>query len=200
MKRMTWKALFTLAPLITIISLASFAQAEYVPPPSGPYESSVVIKSTVSSTDQPQQVYKFPPADLELELDERPVSDTAAGTMPPTAPAAPAPHATATSQGMPRQSVTVERPNVAAPMPNRSPVQAFTPGAQAQRQWQPGPSATGAPWPGGQQSYYPYQAYPYGYGYGYPDYRGSQYDDWGAPFGNMPSPWNMMRDNPFFSE
>jgi hypothetical protein len=179
--------------------------AEYVPPPSGPYQSSVVITSKSSSEQSDGQVYRFPPSDLTFEPEpDEPVVNR--GRVPP-----------GTNQPGGPVGATMSYPdftqapqdaqagyNTPSPRPAYPPV---TPNNEA-RQWNADPRYSSGMAPGQWyqqpqgEGYYPYSApggYPYANPYYYQGYQGSGYDATNS-FGSMPSPWSMMRDNPFFSE
>jgi hypothetical protein len=203
MRSKTTKAL----PLVLSAGLLTVGAplfAEYVPPPSGPYQSSVVITSKSTSEQSDGQVYRFPPADLTLEPepDESVVNMVVPPRDNPAVDPAGRPMSYPDYAASPRGLQTAPNTQLTQPVyPSLAP-------NNEQGPWSvdPGYSAGMAPGQYYQQpqggGYYPYSTpggYPYANPYYYQDYQGTRYDT-NSPFGTMPSPWSMMRDNPFFSE
>jgi hypothetical protein len=193
-----------------VLACSGFAWAEYVPPPSGPYQSSVVITSKDTTEQNNEHIYRFPPADLNIQED-----DTAPLSLESSDP----PSGMSNNSSLPAQYLEYRsepalndapRPDLRdysppAPYPNAN--AAGSPIIQQQGYSAPANPGQGrqGPWydkPQG-QAYNPYSGqsyYPYSNPYYYQEYRDSRYEDQYSPFGTMPSPWSMMRDNPFFSE
>lgn len=178
------------------------AARDYVPPPNGPYQSTVVIDNTASGQSD-HQVYKFPPPDILMDeklpqnkLDRPPLNRPQADSMPyPDSAAVP----------QPAQQPAMDYPSAGYTNPNQPPANQWqvTPGVQ--------PGAYPGNWYGGngypapnsgynqnqwqQAPGYGYQQqYPYSYGNTYP-YNGTN-----STFNGMPSPWSVMPKNPFFSD
>lgn len=190
-------------------------QAEVLPPPGGPYPSTVPGQEPAPAIAPEPEQLRFPPPDLvapappppslseELGPDfadtgvSAPTESTGEGTAQTPSPApdyaAPSPAYGASGNGYP--------PAIVTPTPPTPPTSSW-PG------YAPGYSQTpGADWPGQPSSAYPgygWGSYPYGYtapgyGYGYPDstYGNNWNDRVPTPFGNMPAPWDAM-PNSFF--
>ena len=181
MNRCFIKMMIRIVPISSFLPLAlstlAFAQ-DYIPPPTGPYQSSVVINRMDRSMPDQSRIYRFPPADLVepppplLDDAEPPVE---ARTMEQTRRPLDAP-----------QAVEVPGSNPAADFRQGYPqTQAYPPAAQ----WGYTPYQYGSGWNTNAQPYvyppaYPQQAYPYGY---------NQYDNRNEFFPGMPTPWT---DNP----
>lgn len=162
------------AGVLLLSSATSLAgAAEYLPPPTGPYQSSIVINSVESDSATQPQIYRFPPADLiqmgdprDYPVDQR---EAARDNRFPNSPRNPA-----------VSSVMPKAPAYAAPAnPVLNPYQS---GGMGQNN----PWAVGQPDPSGQGQWGAgYQ--PYGYPYGYPN----QYNMMNPPYSNVPSPWSV---------
>ena len=176
--------------MLTLLCLPLGA-SEYVPPPTGPYQSSsVIISSGEANSAQPGQVYKFPPADLIPPLSG---SDTPTkGSLTDSADHVKRdvmepynPDTSATDYAIPKSQ------NESAMMPQswpNQPVYGQNPWAYSNQPGYVNPGYSGA-W--GQQTYPYYQQYPYG--------ASTPYTNSNNPFSNMPSPWSSMPMQPFFS-
>jgi len=195
-----------------LLTLPVTVLAEMLPPPGGPYPSTVVADQPVETAPNPEQL-RFPPPDLvapappppslseELGPDfrESPAMDQG---LPPVAAPAAAPPSQAADYPAPQQPRATSGYDYATPP-------AATPGAQGQ--WPAyGPSYPSVPapqgnaWPGPAGSGYPaygWGSYPYGYGapaygYGYPQSGYGTDPGWNdsmpTPFGSMPGPWDSM--------
>jgi hypothetical protein len=183
---------------VLLLSVSVAVQArDYVPPPSGPYQPLVVINNSPADKSQ-QQVYKFPPPDILLEdrnthpdLSYQPGHQIDEG--PQIAPAKIKPPM---SQQQLMESKRMQ------PMPQSGGYSQWQiPGQGGQTGTNPGwygyqglaPNYNQNVWQ--QQPGYGYQQqYPYSYG------TPNQYNGAYNPFYGMPSPWNVMPKNPFFSD
>ena len=199
---------FLCGPGLLILPLGLLAQD--LPPPGGPYPSTVTPDESRSVTPDAGQL-RFPPPDLIASeppppsLSEELGPDfkaSAPADQPPVSPAASAPGAPAYAPAHEAAVPAYGGSDYRYPAPP-----AATPSADGQ-QWpggyaQPGwpASQPGAGYPG-----YGY-AYPYGYaapggysapayGYGYPGYGNDSSNNWNesmpTPFGTMPGPWDSM--------
>ena len=199
---MTIKNFSPISIAVTCLILTQVAWArDYVPPPSGPYQSSVVINhSTIDG--EPQQVYKFPPADILTDGNaargsgflsdsgpgpddteqKQPDQERRVGMIPPqsTLPGAGNQLAPGSSPYQWQVPQTYDPYQSSAPAWN-----GYNTGnvpAYKQNVWQQTPQYGYAP------------QYPYSYG------QPNQYNANNYPFYGMPSPWNVMPKNPFFSD
>jgi hypothetical protein len=189
-----------LVPIISVISGLLISQSvlarDYVPPPSGPYQSSIVVNNSQDGDSQ-QKVYKFPPPDILLDD-----SGSRADFLQP-----PDPVGEVSGQAAPP---VMQAPLAAQPqlVPPNAPLQTgqgqfYQP--QTVPSWSPD---TRSGWYGYQGNVPNYnqnvwqQSPAYGYPQQYPyQYRGgNQYNGANNPFNGMPSPWNVMRSNPFFTD
>ncbi len=188
----------SITALLLLLPL-SISASNYVPPPTGPYESSVVINSVEKFSVEQPQVYKFPPADLP---DEDYASESGSQPQAFITDSAQYPEAVGAqtvgnaevppsyydeSQGAAYGEAIM--PPGASPVydPYQNPWGTSAPNA-GQPSYQPGYQAEMWSYP---QGNYPAQ-YPYNYSNRYN--RGSNNDYYG-----MPGPWSMMPNNPFFS-
>lgn len=165
------------------------AADEYIPPPTGPYQSTVIINEVEQNSPEKHQVYKFPQAEL---FEPRNID-----------PALPS----SSNRGLAvdsLQSGSGSYYNPGAVMSGSSVTQQQ--GGAGGQAIQPfyDPSLYNNPWAEssspqqpryqGQWNYpnssYGYYQYPYG-GYS------NQYNPQGAPYSSMPSPWSMMPTKPF---
>jgi hypothetical protein len=159
---------------------------EYIPPPTGPYQSTVVIGIVEQDSARKHKIYRFPQEDLfkpemphhDLPLPAPAVSEREyLNTMPvPAMPLAP---------------------------PAVLPQQDYRAGPNALNQWYD-PALHNAPWarnaPPQRRPYAGEWNYPAnGYGYNqYPGMYSQRYDMLNAPYSAMPSPWVMQPPfNPF---
>lgn len=193
--------------LLSFLSFQVLA-AEYVPPPTGPYESSIVINNQ-SPSSRTERVYKFP-SDSLIQSGNRkePVflSDTSVGVKPEENNT----HTFVDSsrpinQGLEqiKQPVQSELPNVTNPAAGNitnnpwAPVNLPGPDLYQQNYYQ------GNSFP---DNYYQGYAYPgnpnssqYAYPQQYPNVYENQYNFMNDSFRSMPSPWSAMSMQPFFS-
>lgn len=191
----------SISSLLLLLMATSLQARDYVPPPSGPYQSSVIINSATAGDAKAQKVYKFPPADITLDAEPAQLSTESAGRSQMSTP---------DEQRYPQdraEDQSSKSVNTRRPMPSTV---GETP------QWSSSPQAPGYPNPGqgGGYQWYGYQPqaggyyqdrwsqYPQGYGYQNPyPYRGENpYDYSTNPFESMPSPWSIMPKNPFFTD
>lgn len=192
-----------ITPIITTVLLLAVSvvvQArDYVPPPSGPYQPTVVINNSPADESQ-QQVYKFPPPDILLE-------DRNTRTDFPYQPGHQVDKADLQSA-----PAMVEPPMNQQQQVMESQRMQSMPQADGYSQWQipqqSGQAATNPGWYGYQGSTPNYnqnvwqqrpgygyqQQYPYSYG------APNQYNGANTPFYGMPSPWTVMPKTPFFSD
>lgn len=191
---------------VMLISM-NVAAAEYVPPPTGPYQSSIVIDSQNNDRQQqPIQVYRFPPADLFSG------SDQAKHSMP-LMQQQPAFNADVFNQSgqipIPmdpaRQEIMDMNAQYAEPLQDSASLQ-----QQPQAPQSPFyPQLTENPWAVGAQTYQqPYTSPWAAQNYNYPmpyqnmnhnqNYNSNPYN-MNEPFSGMPQPWQMMPMQPFFS-
>ncbi len=199
-------------PGLSLMILPMLVTAQTLPPPGGPYPSTVVAVEPAETTPQPEQL-RFPPPDLvapappppSLSEELGPDFKDAATTVDanPTAPVAPSgypPSQSAPAYAPPAYTGGRDYGGSTPP--------AATAGSQQWPGYAPGyPAQPAAPtnaWsaqqPGATYPGYGY-GYPYGYGtpsYGY-GYPGSGYapegtwnDSMQTPFGSMPGPWDSM--------
>ncbi len=189
----------TTAVLLSVINVAVEGR-DYVPPPSGPYQSSIVINNSAEGGDTQQQVYKFPSPEMllddshtrsefvnqpDIQIDEPPSQNSAASIDAPMNR---------------QQQYPVMNPQGSQSMPD-----GYTQWQLPQQSRQPSPSSAWYGYQGAAPNYnqnvwqqvpgygYPQQN-PYSYGAPY------QYNGANSPFNGMPSPWNVMPKNPFFSD
>lgn len=201
---------------------------EYVPPPSGPYQSSVIIKSAPVGNGRQNQVYKFPSADVLSESPSeretgQPAHSNVAQKAVPGSENRPEvaqgreipgqfieeqePHQDDSSYWQPQEQ---DLPQANSPQdqvasypeypayPNQ-PQQPLTtvPTWQSNAYYPPQRGAgMGIPYGNTWQQQAPQYGYsrPYQYPYGY----SQQYENYN-PFNEMPAPWSVMKNNPFFS-
>ena len=156
---------------------------EYLPPPTGPYQSSVVVNT--GDNNAAQKVYRFPPADLVQTQPKPPREGLPRRFDFPAAPGG-VPPVNANSK-MPAP-VTPREQLSQPPMPAMdanpwavNPQQPFAPDAQG---------VWGNPYGNPYGNYGPY-TYPYPYGYGEQHNRNKNF------FSNMPSPWSVMPVQPY---
>lgn len=159
------------------LSAALAVAQDYIPPPTGPYQSSVVINRMDRSTSDQDRIYRFPPADL-VEPPPPIIEDEQA-----------------TAEVRARQPITGSaQAGQAAQVPGSGSAGNYR---QAYPSPQEYPSAAqwgypynyGSGWNTNPPAYpyppaYPQQPYPYGY---------NQYDSTNNFFPGMPTPWT---DNP----
>ncbi len=190
-------------------------QAEVLPPPGGPYPSTVMGQEAVPAA-KPEQL-RFPPPDLAAPAPPPPSLSEELGPGFSGAPAVSARTGEATTRTPSNTQVPPAVPEFAPPLrasgvpgadhPSAS-TAAPVPPVSAWPGYAPGYSQTpGAAWPGQASSAYPgygWGSYPYGYtapgyGYGYPNstYGNNWNDRVPTPFGDMPTPWDAM-PNSFF--
>lgn len=189
-----------------LLPISSVAQtSEYVPPPTGPYQSSVVINTLQSGAADETHVYKFPSADLIEQVTGKPdeiepesiATDLAFPSEqdfvePRTDDVIPSTNQTAPMANTNRP-VDVRRPQQAQPVP---PAYGSQPYANTVNPW----SSSQAPYPNAYQEQnlwaQPHGRSQYQYPYGYSQqYNNNTYN---SPYEYMPSPWSMMPKNPFF--
>ncbi len=167
---------------------------EYIPPPSGPYQTSVVIGNDSSQSDRSGQVYKFPSDSLiQINQPDKPLyrsemnafdsnRDRLAAPARKIPPELPAEVAVQVNPQMP------EQPQTPLPYMNYNqnpwaPDSVSSPDMSSQWNWN------------NQQYSYPQQNQ-YGQNqYGYP----GQNNFMNNPLNSMPSPWTAMPMQPFFS-
>lgn len=191
--------------LLVLVSPFSSAN-EYIPPPTGPYQSSVVIRSIEQSPLQykamqqgsgPQiQVYKFPSADLfeqeapsQLEINRARQREKPEASLDiPTE----APVSQTKTDVVPRQRQYPAPPDFRG-QGSRSNVSG-QPAARSFQYSNPW-SANHAPEQRGYPDVWGNPGYPdtYQYPYGYSD----QYNSMNAPNYRMPSPWSAMPMQPY---
>ncbi len=160
---------------IIILLFSSLAVAQdYVPPPTGPYQPSVVINRVDRQMPEQNQTYRFPPADLfgsATLMDESPVPprEIQVENRPPPEP---------------RQAQVARRsePETYQQMDPQAG------GYSANPQWRYNPYQYQGGWNNNPQTYPYAQGYQQRYPYGYNQYNGS--NDF---FPGMPTPWT---DNP----
>jgi hypothetical protein len=149
-----------LSALLAIVLPAGSVLAQdkdYLPPPTGPYQSSVVINAIEHNSNHETQVYRFPPADLAMpdrefyqprDFESADQADAFAGRMPdnsaPPVNALENPAPAANSQSTPVVDMNA------------------SPWAAGQQQLPAAPANTGV-W----ANPYGYPQYPYGYYNGY---------------------------------
>ena len=153
------------AALLLFSSVVAAQTNEYLPPPTGPYQSSVVINAVERDSSHEAQIYRFPPADLGgPEFEVRP----------------------------PVKDLPISRPD-AIRLPPGSAESGGLPGVNSEFASDPSVGTAKSPWEGmpAQQGQYPatdpgvwgnpygYSAYPYGYYNGY----------MANPYPAAPSPW-----------
>jgi len=181
----------------------------YVPPPTGPYQSSVVINSVEKNSVEQPQIYKFPSADLIHQ-------DSQASSIAKRLPAYPV------DRSYPGSAPMFKSEQI-APVTNKMP--ATSPGYQSQPMVNAQPSGPAAapyspyannPWSAEQsqgfsqspeQSVYqgdvwsmPAQNYsPRGYPNQYPYGYSNSYNSNPEPYTGMPTPWSVMPMKQFFS-
>ncbi len=199
MNKLIQFSLLCCGTFIALMAMHSASARDYIPPPNGPYQSSVVINNSIVDGEQ-QQVYKFPPADILIDEKPEPGSDFVSQ-----------------SEGQRRDS---QGPLAGPGADNQADLQqpqSMMTGPQFQRapedyyQWQApqgnsynamqrwgnyqgaAPNYNPNVWQQNPQYGYP-QQYPYSYG------TPNQYNGVNNPFYGMPSPWNVMPKNPFFSD
>ena len=177
----------------------SVAGSNYVPPPTGPYQSSVIINSIDEFSVEEPQVYKFPPADLVDEVYNSD-SDLAQESVPDYAGTYP-------EQPMVDQPSYATTPSTyydgampSGPASENGQFSGQPPATYApySNPWGTATSArTQSPYQSGYQAdvwSYPQGSYPSQYPYMNPYDRGDNNNYYG-----MPGPWSMMPNNPFFS-
>jgi hypothetical protein len=185
--------------VVLVVFSAELAAADYVPPPTGPYQSSVIIsdKNLFQSDNGNHQVYRFPTEEL-IRGEKKPLKFTRGDTSSfqnniPAAPVAP----TASTKIPLEKSIA---PSTVNPSAQYYPVNPWEPKAQSsvqQPMQQQYPDNYQYDWgnqSSRQQQYWqqPYrQQYPYGYS--------NQNNYMNTPFNSMPSPWSAMPMQPFFS-
>jgi hypothetical protein len=193
-----------ITPIITTVLLlfvsATVQGRDYVPPPNGPYQPSVVINNS-QVDDSQQHVYKFPPPDMLLDVNKKPSDFDYQPELRGNEP----------RQQMAPETVKPIRNQQQSPLMNSQTMPPL-PNPDAYSAWQlqqGGRSNNAAPgWgyqegtPNYNQNVWQQQAPGYGYqqqypySYGYPN----QYNGTNNQFYGMPSPWNVMPKNPFFSD
>jgi len=186
-----------LTGLLLIIMPALVIANDYVPPPTGPYQSSVVINSVEKYSVEQPQVYKFPPADLvdeEYSAESFIDSPTSSAATQYEAPMdVPSPASVNQSvyydTGQGAANVDSMLPPVSTPgyTPYNNPWDAPATSATVQPSYPPGYQTEIWGYPQGAYQ----NQYPYNYSNGYNPANNSNY--------GMPGPWSMMPNNPFFS-
>jgi len=184
-----------------------------LPPPGGPYPSTVNAEQVVG-TPSPGQL-RFPPPDLVAPAPPPPSlsEELGPGFRESAVAGQPAP---VLSDGVPPARPSghpTARQDPASPG-YRYPASPAAP-EQQQAQWPPAYSSSpypaagtapgawpGYPAPGGGYPAYGWQGYPYGYaapGYSHPKpgYGTGWSESMPTPFGNMPNPWGSMPDSFF---
>ena len=158
---------------------------EYVPPPTGPYQSTVIINKNPFQSNNSEQVYRFPSEDL---IQQKKIFNPVNSTIKQVEPfkqevALPVPtRDKVTTKGIPpKVERTVQLSNKAA---NYYPANPWAPESQAY----PG-NYQGNYWNNPQYSLPP--QYPPGYN--------NQNNFMNEAFNGMPTPWNSMPMQPFFS-
>jgi hypothetical protein len=183
-----------LIPLFALLLCSIATAGEYVPPPTGPYKSSVVISGkNLFQSESGTQVYKFPTEEMIQIQRTDPDTHKQVRAFKQRDEARP-PFKTATETGLPVPATPVPSANLQNG-PARLP-QSANPGA--------GGYYANNPWAPGQQSYpywgqnmwanpayAPQQQSPYGYS--------NQNNNMNSPFYGMPGPWSAMPMQPFFS-
>jgi len=157
---------------------------EYVPPPTGPYQSTVIINKGHNPTDNSGRVYKFPSADL---IQQDSVNNSAVVDSEPSAKFK-------QETALPSITEPEKRINVNTSKPDRD----LLPGNTASTYYAPNPWAPGGqPYPDTYQSYWgnPQYSYPQRHSSGY----NNQNDFMNGVFTGMPAPWSSMPMQPFFS-
>lgn len=179
----------------------SVAAIEYVPPPAGPYQSSVVIqKESTQTGNLTEKVYRFP-SDIKVNgLKSYPTPSPAANPakkiekLPQTQWTTEADLTSSTADSaslpMPRQSTYSRQPanNTGGVNPWSVDYPGLVSPGQQNRNVYPSFNYQGY-W--SQPQYSQPQYYPYGYN--------QQNNFMNSPFGKMPSPWSGMSMQPFFS-
>ena len=175
------------------------AALDYVPPPNGPYQSSNVINSQSIKNQREQQVYRFPPADLMTEsrpkLSTHPSFSLPSGVQNPinsiTPPMQPVDSAAIVNTTQPQ----FQSDNLSPSGDMKQPENLFYP-PLSENPWAVGTqdfqNNFQNPW--GQQNYQnsqPYQNMN-------PNYYQNQ-KNMNTPFSGMPTPWQVMPMQPFFS-
>lgn len=158
---------------------------EYVPPPTGPYQSTVVINTKEQNSTGKHQVYKFPQAELFEPVKPDPyfsLSDPRGQGREPANAAIPS-----------------DMPFMTPPL---LPQQNYNTGQNARGQWYD-PTLYNNPWlrntappqmPYSGEWNYPGNSYGY---YQYPGMYRDQYNMLNAPYSAMPTPWAMRPFKPF---
>lgn len=179
---------------LILFFISSFAVAnEYVPPPTGPYQSSVVINTSEQETPQQTQVYKFPSADLiqqaplplkRSNIDRRIKTEKERGFL---------------QQKSPAEIQHQIEPQISNQPPRRMP--SVKPAQPTNNPYSYGPRAIQNYPEQGRYNQWDYRQFPYSqqYPYGYSNQNYYQNDYMNAPFTDMPSPWSVMPMKPFFS-
>lgn len=161
---------------------------EYIPPPTGPYQSTVVINTVDKNSAEKKQVYKFPQADLIQPRSVEPIlpsssnpglsaeplkSDSGSYSLP----------ASPGIQGQPGSGNQGVQPYYDPSLYNNPWAENSTP--QQQGYQQPGYQGQ---WtnPGGAYGYYQYPDSGYS----------NQYNTMVPPYSRMPTPWSMMPTKP----
>lgn len=181
---------------------------EYVPPPTGPYESSIVINKK-SPSSRTERVYKFP-SDSLIQSDRREeavfLSDTRVEVKPKE-------NKTNTYVDSSRSKDSVRNQNTQPLQPELPSSANPVAGGLSTNPWAPVnlPAAElyqqnyyqENSFPGDNYQGYSYPGYPnspqYVYPQQYPNAYDNQYNFMNDPFRNMPSPWSGMSMQPFFS-
>jgi hypothetical protein len=157
---------------------------EYVPPPTGPYQSSsIVINSVEENTSEQPQVYRFPPSDLITDEMEQSESGPEVVHAEPAGIAPPSVQGRVNSEDYPQQPASMP-PVYSQPYNNWA------------RQGMAQPPMDYRYQGGYQNGTWGYPQQYYSYPYSNPE----QYDPTNSQYyNNMPSPWSMMPKNPFSS-
>lgn len=199
----------SLTALLLLVSPLAIAN-EYVPPPTGPYQSSVIINSVEKNSVQQPQVYKFPTEDLihqdSMQTQTQSTVEKGSQSFP----------------GSADKGLQAEMP----PETDQGFIQGAPTAGYETQALEPGPRNMppaanyppyNNPWSIGQQSQFPqyhqgqlpYQGgtwptapYPYAQGgyvnpYMY-DYS-NRYNSMDSPYNSMPTPWSVMPMQQFFS-
>ncbi|MDJ0832976.1 MAG: hypothetical protein QNJ69_05600 [Gammaproteobacteria bacterium] len=166
----------TLSVLMLALSSLAVAQ-EYVPPPTGPYQPSVVINRVDQGLPEQNRIYRFPPADLVgsaplMDANPAPPREARIENRPPVEPP-------------PRQNQTARRSAPEAYQQTNPQVG----NVPANPQWRYNPYQYDSNWNNNPQAYPYAQGYQRPYPYGYNQYNGSSNNF----FPGMPTPWT---DNP----
>ncbi len=191
------KQSYLLAGLL-LFSSSSSALEDYVPPPTGPYQSSIIINmvplpGSREEIARQSRIYKFPTADMYDQLNQTSQSENRLDNPPPQ---------------VFRPDEGQNRAKAIAPQPLES-----IPNFQPEFYTQPSPGYSQYPapqymnpWPGNQawqsggyQNSWGNYNYPGTYTSPYPYGYSDQYYGTNSPYTGIPSPRGIMPTNPFSS-